>query len=195
MGVNIMETAQTEPAILVVEDDAVLRGVMAELLTLYGCRVDVASDTYRAATLLDRCGYDVVLSDVQLPGHGLSTLDHAHRAQPDTPVILITSLRRPALRRRAFASGAFEVLEKPLTGPELRAAIERALHADGNGSNGGGGHAAKGGGGASNAARASNSGNGSAGRSAKRTARRSAAVRDGRRAARAAPDSRTGSAA
>lgn len=144
-----METAQTEPTILVVEDDAVLRRVMAELLTFYGCRVDVASDTYRAADLLDRRGYDVVLSDVQLPGHGLSTLDHAHRAQPETPVILITSLRRPALSRRAVESGAFEVLEKPITGPELRAAIDRALHADGNGANGAG----------------SNDGNGSNGRS------------------------------
>lgn len=126
-------TAHTEPAILVVEDDGVLRRVMAELLTLYGCRVDVASDAYRAAALLDRRCYDVVLSDIQLPGHGLSTLDHAHRSQPETPVILITSLRRPALRRRAFANGAFDVLEKPLTGAELRSVIERALHSGGNG--------------------------------------------------------------
>lgn len=162
-----METARTEPAILVVEDDAVLRRVMAELLTLYGCRVDVASDSYRAAELLDHHGYDVVLSDVQLPGHGLSTLDHAHRAQPDTPVILITSLSLPALRRRAFESGAFEVLEKPLTGPELRSAIERALDADGDGSAGGAG----------------------------RLARRSAAVRDGRRRVGAAPATLRGNAA
>lgn len=124
------ELAQLEPAILVVEDDAVQRRVMAELLTLYGCRVDVASDTYRAAVLLDRHSYDVVLSDVHLPGHGLSTLGHAHRSQPDTPVILITSLCRPALSRYAFEGGAFELLEKPFTGPELRAAVWRALDAE-----------------------------------------------------------------
>lgn len=128
-----MESTHTEPAILVVEDDAVLRRVMAELLTLYGCRVEVASDTYRAAVMLDRRSYDVVLSDVQLPGHGLSTLDHAHRSQPETPVILITGLRRPALNRRAYEGGAFEVLEKPVTGAELRAAIQRALDAERDG--------------------------------------------------------------
>jgi CheY-like chemotaxis protein len=127
-----MKSAHPEPAILVVEDDAVQRRVMAELLTLYGCRVDVASDTYRAAALLDRRGYDVVMTDVQLPGHGLSTLDHAHRSQPATPVILLTSLRHPTLRRRAHESGAFEVLEKPLTGPELRAAVQRALDSRGD---------------------------------------------------------------
>lgn len=165
-----METAHTEPAILVVEDDAVLRRVMAELLTLYGFRVDVASDAYRAAALLDLRCYDVVLSDIQLPGHGLSTLDHAHRSQPDTPVILITSLRRPALRRRAFEAGAFEVLEKPLTGAELRAAIERALHSGGNGtsaspngSSDNGRRAARSGGNGHRAARSGASGCGASG--------------------------------
>ena len=114
-------------AILLVEDDGGLRGGMADLLALGGYSVDAASDAYRAAVLLDRCSYRVVISDVELPGHGLSTLDHARRRQPDTPVILVTGLTDPDFRRRALEYGAFEMLEKPISGPELLAAVERAL--------------------------------------------------------------------
>lgn len=123
-------TAGAESRILLVEDDAVLRRVIAELIELYGYRVDAASDAYRARALLDRRSYDLVISDLQLPGHGLSALDYARRLRPPTPVIVITGLDRPALRRRALACGAREVLEKPIAGSELRASIRRALGDD-----------------------------------------------------------------
>jgi CheY-like chemotaxis protein len=49
------------------------------------------------------------------------------RNQPGTPVILVSGLTDETLRRRARESGAFAVLEKPVTGPALRAVIGRAL--------------------------------------------------------------------
>lgn len=114
-------------AILLVEDDGGLRGGMADRLALAGYTVDTASDAYRAAALLDLHSYDVVISDVELPGHGLSTLGYVRRRQPGTPVILVTGLTDPGFRRRALDNGAFEMLAKPLSGPELVAAVERAL--------------------------------------------------------------------
>lgn len=122
-------TAEHAPAILLVDDDSDLRGGMADLLALDGYAVDTASDAYRAAELLDHHRYDVVISDIELPGHGLSTLGHVRRTQPATPVILVTGLTDEALRRRAAESGAFAVLEKPVSGPALRAVIGRALEA------------------------------------------------------------------
>lgn len=150
------DSLQTGPAVLLVDDDNDQRGGMAELLAFDGYSVDTASDAYRAADLLDHHHYDLVISDIELPGHGLSTLGHVRRHQPDTPVILITGLTDETLRRRALEGGAFAVLEKPLTPPALREVIGRALDVGsshgGNGS--GGGSVAHGGNG-------SNGGNGS----------------------------------
>ena len=123
------ETTHNGPAILLVDDDYDQRGGMAELLALEGYAVDTASDAYRAAELLDHRRYDLVISDVELPGHGLSTLGHVRRNRPETPVILISGLTDETLRRRALESGAFAVLEKPVSAPALREVIGRALDA------------------------------------------------------------------
>jgi two-component system C4-dicarboxylate transport response regulator DctD len=125
----MITTTHNGPAILVVDDDYDQRGGMADVLALEGYSVDTASDAYRAAELLDHRRYDLVISDIELPGHGLSTLGHVRRNQPETPVILVSGLTDETLRRRARESGAFAVLEKPLTGPVLRAVIGRALEA------------------------------------------------------------------
>lgn len=115
------------PAILLVEDDGGLRGGMEDLLELEGYSVDAASDAYRAAALLDRRSYNLVISDLEMPGHGLSTLDHARRSQPGTPVILVSGLTDAGIRRLALENGAFEMLAKPISGHELLAAVGRAL--------------------------------------------------------------------
>lgn len=70
----------------------------------------------------------LLLSDVNMPGmSGLDLLAHVRATLPDLPVILITAYGDGALKERARAAGAREVLGKPVDFAALRAEIEARL--------------------------------------------------------------------
>ena len=62
--------------ILVIDDEAVVRNVMAEILESSGYEVEVAETAERGLELLDTCDPELVVSDIQMPGlSGLDLLD------------------------------------------------------------------------------------------------------------------------
>lgn len=118
--------------LLVVDDDAQLRSMMAEVLVSAGFRVDTAADGRQALERIDSATYDVIVSDISMPGlGGVELLRHVRERDVDLPVILITG--DPALPTvlQAFEHGAFRYLVKPVKLDVLEDAVTRAarLHA------------------------------------------------------------------
>lgn len=116
--------------ILIVEDEAVTVLALKHELTELG--YEIAGDASTAAEALRNAEdnqADLVLMDIQLEG-GVSGVAAAAaiRGHLDIPVVFLTAHASGETVARAVESGAFGYLLKPYTAPELKAAIEIALH-------------------------------------------------------------------
>ena len=116
--------------ILIVEDEALT--VLALKHELAELGYEVAGDASSAADALrvaENNRADVVLMDIQLEG-GISGVAAAAaiRGHLDIPVVFLTAHASAETIARAVETGAFGYLLKPYTVPELKAAIEIALH-------------------------------------------------------------------
>ncbi|WP_028064646.1 response regulator transcription factor [Solirubrobacter soli] len=118
-------------SILLVEEDAVCRGFLADNLTADGYQVIVAADKADAINKLTT-GPDLVLCDVN--GHTLELLDAvrgaaglAARIDPATPLIVLTRHADALMRVRLFEHGSDDVVRKPFHYGELLARIRAVL--------------------------------------------------------------------
>lgn len=114
--------------ILVVDDDPLVRRALARTLMQIGIEVDDVGDSTSALAQLDQKHYDVVLSDICMPGGGGIELLTAIRARhPDLPVMLMTGDPTTQTAIAAVELGAGRYFVKPIDGRELKAAIARVL--------------------------------------------------------------------
>jgi response regulator RpfG family c-di-GMP phosphodiesterase len=116
--------------ILVVEDEAPVRELVARHLEKKGYEVAQASDAEQVLLRMsrDREPFDVVLSDIHLPGlSGVELLRLLLTHSPLRPVIMITGDSDEALARRALGYGAAGYLLKPFQLFELEAAVQQAV--------------------------------------------------------------------
>jgi EAL domain-containing protein (putative c-di-GMP-specific phosphodiesterase class I)/CheY-like chemotaxis protein len=114
--------------VLVADDEEALRECYSQALLDAGLDVELASDTGSALRVLDRGSFDVVVSDIMMPGlDGLDFLRVVHDRDPDLPVILVTG--QPSLETaiRAMEHGALQYLVKPFRMETLVKAVERGL--------------------------------------------------------------------
>lgn len=113
--------------ILVVEDETTLRTNIARYLTREGHDVHPVGDGEAALALLDELEFDVVLTDLRLPGvSGLSVLERAHTTQPEAVVLLMTAYASIDSAVEALRRGAHDYLLKPLSLAALAAKVRRA---------------------------------------------------------------------
>jgi len=121
-----MENSQIK--ILVVDDEPGLRAGLQEGLRREGYRVDAAPD---AATALQLAGpnlYNLVISDVKMPGvSGLELLTQIHERHPDTLFILMTAFSTVENAVAAMRLGAYDYLPKPIDLKRLRVLVQKAL--------------------------------------------------------------------
>jgi two-component system response regulator FlrC len=115
--------------ILVVDDEDGIRSFVAEVLEDEHDAVMTATNGDEAAALLDQQGFDVVVTDLKMPGRdGLALLSKVRAEQPETQVILLTAQGTVESAVQAMKSGAFDYLQKPIGSPgELRLLVSRAL--------------------------------------------------------------------
>ena len=129
--------------LLLVEDDAALRGVMLLALTSAGHRVDVAQTLDEARHWWQVQSFDAVLLDLNIPtstrthstqGNGLTALREARGRGDRTPVLILTARNRCEERIAGLDAGADDYLGKPFDLPEvearLRALVRRAQGTD-----------------------------------------------------------------
>lgn len=115
--------------VLVVDDEEGIREFIAEVLEDGGHVVTLARDGVEAETLLESRAFDLVISDLKMPrGDGMTVLRKAKSVQSDTEVVMLTAHGSVTGAVEAMKLGAFDYLQKPLSGPqELRLLVSRAL--------------------------------------------------------------------
>jgi CheY-like chemotaxis protein len=95
------------PQILVVEDNATFRALLAARLEALGAVTVGVEDVDTAITALEREPFDLVMTDHQLPrGTGLDVLAYVARRFPELPRVLMSATVDPELRRRAVLADA-----------------------------------------------------------------------------------------
>ena len=113
--------------VLVVDDEPMVREVLAHYLTHDGFTVVEAVDGEEAVAKLDECAPDLVLLDLMLPKkHGLEVLRHA-RSISDVPVILLTALGDEKDRVAGLELGADDYVVKPFSPREVAARVKSVL--------------------------------------------------------------------
>jgi two-component system C4-dicarboxylate transport response regulator DctD len=113
--------------VLIVDDDAVLRGALAQWLDLSGFATHVADSVDAALAALDAKLYDAVLCDVRMPGRdGIELLDIARERWPGLPLVLLTGHADVPLAVDALKRGAFDFLTKPHDPDRLTATLRNA---------------------------------------------------------------------
>src|SRR5262245_24833849 len=115
--------------ILVADDEAGLREFITDSLELDEHVVVAARDGREAAKLLDERGFDLVLTDLKMPGlDGMGLLRKVRAEQPEVEVLVMTAHGTVDNAVEAMKLGAFEYLQKPISGPdELRLLVARAV--------------------------------------------------------------------
>ncbi|HFQ90700.1 MAG TPA: response regulator, partial [Desulfobulbus sp.] len=108
-------------SILVADDDPVIRRLLERRLGESGYDVTVASDGMEAARLLDQEHFDVVITDLVMPGDigGIELLQVAKDRDISTEVIVITAYSSIDTAVEAMKKGAVDYLEKPINFDEL----------------------------------------------------------------------------
>jgi DNA-binding NtrC family response regulator len=113
--------------ILVVEDDAALGELFAQVLGERGHRVQLATDVRSAKASLAREPFDVVITDLRLPGEsGFDLLDWVRRQRLSARVIVASAFASGDVAAQAERLGAERVLSKPVEPSALVSAIEAA---------------------------------------------------------------------
>lgn len=118
--------------VLLVDDDPALRRLIAEWLAENGFEVAVAGSGTEAYNRLGNSTYDVVLSDISMPGMtGLDLLRLVRGRDLDIPVVLMTGDPGLATAMQAVEHGAFRYVVKPVNFANLEELLQRAgrLHA------------------------------------------------------------------
>ncbi len=124
------ETARSTvpPRILVVDDEASIRELLSKTLALAEYEVHVAPDGPSALERLRLAPYDLLITDLKMPGmDGLTLIREARRLKPDLPVIIITGYSTEASAIEAINLGVSGYLTKPFRVPRVLAAAAKAL--------------------------------------------------------------------
>src|SRR5436309_15861169 len=116
--------------VLLAEDQAMVRGALAALLTLEG-DIEVVAEVSRGDEVVPRAlaaRPDIALLDIEMPGgDGLTAASALHEQLPSCRVLILTTFGRPGYLRRAMESGAVGFLLKDSPASELASAIRRAM--------------------------------------------------------------------
>jgi len=113
--------------ILIVDDDTLIRDTLHELLSeSHECHT--ADRTEQAMAYLEMESYDVVLTDINMPGlSGHDLLNHIRATHPATPVIVISGIALEDTARVSNQLGAFAYFTKPFDLDAVEDAVNRAI--------------------------------------------------------------------
>ncbi len=114
--------------ILVIDDDAVVRDVIGEMLAIAGYEVVTASTAAEALELFVDEDISLVVSDIVMPDlSGLELLEAMRLHRPSLPIVLVTGADTRDNLNEALTRGADGLVAKPFTKAELQDAVDKAL--------------------------------------------------------------------
>jgi DNA-binding NtrC family response regulator len=114
--------------VLIVDDDPLVCESLKEMLVLDGFRADGVLDGQTALAKIQEDHYEVILSDIQMPGiNGIELLKELKGRSPDTMIIFITGHGHIAGAVEAIKLGAYDYITKPIDDLRLKITISHAL--------------------------------------------------------------------
>jgi two-component system C4-dicarboxylate transport response regulator DctD len=114
--------------VLVIDDEAIVRHLIAEILEVAGYAVRTAESAERGLELLDDWQPNIVVSDIVMPGlSGLELLEAPRLRRDGLPVVLVTGAGTSGVLAEALAQGAAGLVTKPFSHAQLEAAVADAL--------------------------------------------------------------------
>jgi response regulator RpfG family c-di-GMP phosphodiesterase len=122
-----MNEISPKPRLLIVDDEAEVRGVLNDLLSgPYEC--GEAASAEEAIIELRKNDYQLVISDITMSGmSGLEMIPHVKVVSPDTVIVMISGMQTIESAINALRLGAFDYLMKPFDLRQAEAAVSRAL--------------------------------------------------------------------
>ena len=117
--------------ILIVDDELNIRRILQMAFEKLGHQVLVAEDARVALELLAENNFDLVITDVTMPGmNGYELQNIVHENQPDVPVIIMTAYGTIPQAVAAIRNGAYEYITKPFDLDQLKKIVASALEGD-----------------------------------------------------------------
>jgi len=114
--------------ILVVDDEESMRRFLSILLEKDGHEVVLASGGAEALTRLESESFDVLITDLKMPGMtGLELLEKVREVDPSLPVVVLTAFASDASAVEAMDKGAFQYVEKKAKNDEICLVVKNAL--------------------------------------------------------------------
>ncbi|MEE9554269.1 MAG: response regulator [candidate division Zixibacteria bacterium] len=113
--------------ILVADDEVMMRNLILKILESEGYQISMVSSGDEAMTVLEKENFDLLLTDVKMPGmSGFDLLKTVKDKWPDMAVIVMTGYGDAYTVKEALLLGADEYLSKPFKGHEVSLIVERA---------------------------------------------------------------------
>jgi two-component system response regulator PilR (NtrC family) len=124
-----MSTATDKTArILVADDEPSMREFLEIMLSKEGYRVSCAGNTQEAIGLAQEGEFDLLITDIKMPGGGgLELLRRVKELSPETVVIMISAYASTETAVEAMGQGAYDYIPKPFNVEEVRLIVRRAL--------------------------------------------------------------------
>jgi len=115
------------PRILVVEDDEFVARFIQEVLQDKRVEAEFISDGFEAAQVLEKEEFDILITDMKLPGMtGFQLLKRVKEISPSTLVVVMTAYASVQDAVRVMKEGAFDYIPKPFSPEELELILQRA---------------------------------------------------------------------
>ncbi|PHS03412.1 MAG: sigma-54-dependent Fis family transcriptional regulator [Blastopirellula sp.] len=125
---NTTATTLEARNILVVDDNRLARESISDALTILGNRATACGSGSEALQLVDKNSFDVILTDLQMPGmSGIELVQQLREQQCDSQILMITAHATIATAVEAMRYGAMDYLQKPISADQLENAVNRAL--------------------------------------------------------------------
>jgi len=122
-----MNTQVPAPRLLVVDDELHVRESLSRWFVEDGFQVDAAPDAKEALAAMGRRQYDVVITDIKMPGmDGLELQRRIREVNPKAAIILITAYASVATAVQALKEGAYDYVTKPFDPEALSRVVQKA---------------------------------------------------------------------
>jgi len=124
-----MQSGSNRPRrILVVDDELSVREILAEGLEVFGFETEMAANADEAEAELKNHHYDLMLTDIEMPGrNGIDLMSAAHVDFPELDVVMVTGVVDAKVAIQAIRQGASDYVTKPFNLEEVQIVVDRTL--------------------------------------------------------------------